>query len=229
MAYGIRRWGFRSFKFRDPLFGQNREEVFGLAERIARLPEPVQFSIETRIELAPPDVLKALKQAGLTSITFGIETPATETLRRHQRASVPRDRHHDFIARCRSLGIRTVAGFMIGFPDDTEQSIRGVLRYAKSLNPTFANFNILTPYPGTKFFRESCRFADDLPFSRFTVYTPVVPCEHLSAAEIQALHDKCFRQYYFRWEYLRDNADLLWPALRALGIGAVAWGARRAA
>ena len=43
---------------------------------------------------------------------------------------------------------------MIGFPEDTEESIHDVLRYAKALGPTFANFNIVTPYPGTEFFEE---------------------------------------------------------------------------
>lgn len=219
MRYGMRRWGFRSFKFRDPLFGQNRPHVFQLAERIGRLPKKIQFSIETRIESAPWEVLKALREVGLTSITIGVETPASDTLGRHRRTSLSSDRQHEFVARCRSLGIRTVAGFLIGFPDDTEQSMRAVLSYAKSLNPTFANFNILTPYPGTKLFREHCGSSGEVRFEDFTVYKSVVPNRHLSALEIQTLHHKCFRQYYFRWEYLRDNAASLWPRLRQFGVG----------
>ena len=108
---------------------------------------------------------------------------------------------------------------MIAFPDDTEQSIRAVLGYAKSLNATYANFNILTPYPGTKLFREHCRASGEPRFEDFTVYKAVLPGRNLSTEQIQALHDKCFRQYYFRWQYLLDNADLLWPGLRRLGVG----------
>ena len=49
IGLGIRRWGFRSFKFRDPLFGLNRDHVFRLAELLARLPQRIQFSVESRI------------------------------------------------------------------------------------------------------------------------------------------------------------------------------------
>ena len=74
MAQGIRRWGFRSFKFRDPLFGLRRTAVFDLAERIGRLPRKIQFSIETRIDLLPAETLRMLRRVGLTSITVGVET-----------------------------------------------------------------------------------------------------------------------------------------------------------
>ncbi len=45
------RHGFRSFKFRDPLFGLDRRRTLELAERLGRLPRQVQFSIESRIDL----------------------------------------------------------------------------------------------------------------------------------------------------------------------------------
>ena len=119
MRHGIRRWGFRSFKFRDPLFGSNRKMVYELAEQIGHLPRKIQFSIETRIELVPSEVLRALKEVGLTSITVGLETPADDTLKRYHRPPVRDDRQKEFIANCREMGIRTVAGFLIGFPEDT--------------------------------------------------------------------------------------------------------------
>ena len=39
IRHGMRRWGFRSFKFRDPCFGTNRRQVVRLAELIGRLPQ----------------------------------------------------------------------------------------------------------------------------------------------------------------------------------------------
>ena len=37
MRHGMERYGFRSFKFRDPLFGLDRKRVLALAEQIGRL------------------------------------------------------------------------------------------------------------------------------------------------------------------------------------------------
>ena len=49
MAQGIRRWGFRSFKFRDPLFGLHRTAVFDLAERIGQVEHRRTTQPEKRI------------------------------------------------------------------------------------------------------------------------------------------------------------------------------------
>jgi radical SAM superfamily enzyme YgiQ (UPF0313 family) len=222
MRQGIRRWGFKSFKFRDPLFGLSRERTLRIIEQIERLPrlsdgERIQFSIESRIELLPPETLRMLQRAGLTSVTIGIETPSDSTLRHYRRQTIDKDRQQAFIADCRALGIRTVAGFMIGFPEDTEQSIRRVRDYAIALRPTFANFNVVTPYPGTAFFDEMRSRLGAIDYSRFNVYTPLLKYEHLTPERIEWLLAKCFRRYYFRWQYLRENAALLWPALRRWG------------
>jgi radical SAM superfamily enzyme YgiQ (UPF0313 family) len=224
MRQGILRWGFRSFKFRDPLFGLSRDRTLRLIDEIHRLPRavgghPVQFSIESRIELLPLEMLRLLKRAGLTSITFGVETPSDPTLKNYRRTTINKDRQHAFVAACRALGIRTVAGFMIGFPEDTEYSIRQVLRYAMSLGPTFANFNVVTPYPGTAFFEQMRDRLDTIDYSQFNVYTPMLKYDHLTPREIEALLGKCFQHYYFRWQYLKENAVLLWPGLRRFGVG----------
>ena len=56
-------------------------------------------------------------------------------------------------------------------------------------------------------------------FARFNVYTPVLQYEHLTQDQVEMLLAKCFRHFYFRWQYLRDNAALLWPGLRRFGLG----------
>jgi anaerobic magnesium-protoporphyrin IX monomethyl ester cyclase len=214
ILHANRRWGFRSFKFRDPLFGFSQKGAHQLAEAIARLPQRIQFSVETRIELAPADTLRALKRAGLTSITIGIETPDEIRLRSYGRGSPGEDRQKEFIELCQRLGIRTVAGFMIGFPDDTEESIRRVAEYAQRLNPTFANFNLVTPYPGTAYFAENRHRIVETDLGRYSSYSPVFKYDGLTPAKLTGLSALCFNHFYFRWEYLCKNAHLLYPALR---------------
>lgn len=211
IQHDVFNWGFRSFKFRDPLWGRDRDQVYRLADLIGRLPQPIEFSVESRIEFLPPEVLRVLRRVGLTSVTVGLETPNTETLRRYRRTGIPDDRQAEFIATCRRLGIRTVAGFMIGFPEDTEESLRAVLDYALRVNPTFANFNIVTPYPGTPFFAEIRDRIDDFDFGKYNVYTPVLRYQHLTREQVENWHATCIRRFYFRWDWLRENAAVLWP------------------
>jgi radical SAM superfamily enzyme YgiQ (UPF0313 family) len=214
MRYGMERYGFESFKFRDPLFGLNRKKAIELAEGIRGLPRKVQFSIETRVDLMQDETLVELKKAGLTSITIGIETPDEDTLKRHSRVAIDDDRQKDFVRRCRDLGVRTVAGFMVGFPTDTEQSIIHVLNYARIVNPTFANFNIVTPYPGTGFYEEVKDEIADHDYSKYSVYEPVMKYKHLTPDRVKELHAKCFNKFYFRSRYFKENGILVWPQLK---------------
>jgi len=211
MQHGIDRYGFESFKFRDPLFGLNRKKALQLADEIGRLSKRVQFSIETRVDLMKKETLEALKAVGLTSITIGIETPDEHTLKKYDRVAINDDRQKDFVRLCRSMGIRTVAGFMVGFPDDTTQSIYDVLNYARKVNPTYANFNIVTPYPGTQFFNEVKDDVADFDFQNYSVYKPVMKYKNLTAEQVKELHGKCFSKFYFRSRYFKENGRLLWP------------------
>ena len=214
IRHGVEQYGFRSFKFRDPLFGLDRKRVLALVEKIARLPFKIQFSIESRIDLMRRETILALRDVGLTSITVGIETPSEETLRRYKRAPIKDDRQRDFVHFCREVGVRTVAGFMVGFPEDTEQSILDVLAYARQVNPTYANFNIVTPYPGTEFFNQVKGDIEDFDFSHYSVYEPILKYEHLTRKQVGDLHARCMRGFYFRSRYFADNAQLLWPSLQ---------------
>ena len=214
---GQERYGFQSFKFRDPLFGLNRKKALQLAEGIGNLKKRIQFSIETRIDLMKIETLAALKDAGLTAITVGIETPNEETLRKYSRQPVSDDKQKEFVVKCRELGIRTVAGFMVGFPEDTQESILSVMDYARRVNPTFANFNIVTPYPGTKFFDLVKDQIADFDYSKYSVYQPVMNYENLTSQQVSELHALCFNKFYFRSRYFVENARLLWPKLSRLG------------
>jgi radical SAM superfamily enzyme YgiQ (UPF0313 family) len=119
---------------------------------------------------------------------------------------------------CRRLGVRTVAGFMIGFPEDSTASIESVLKYAKSVGPTFANFNVVTPYPGTEFFAQVRDDVASFDFTKYSVYTPVMKYRHLTSEQVAELHARAFISYYFRSRWFAENAPLLWPSLRRLGL-----------
>ena len=155
----------------------------------------------------------------MTAITIGIETPDEATLKRYSRVAINDDRQRNFVTLCRSLGIRTVAGFMIGFPGDTQQSIWDVLNYARVVNPTYANFNIVTPYPGTPFFDEVRDQIADHDYSKYSVYQPVMKYENLTASQVAEMHGRCFEKFYFRARYVKENGLLLWPQLRRFLAG----------
>src|SRR5258708_21931796 len=115
-------------------------------------------------------MLKMLRHVGLASVTVGIETPSRDTLLKYKRAPIKDDKQSQFVAMCRGLGIRVVAGFMIGFPEDTRESIRARLRYPKTVDPLVANFHLCTPYPGPGFIDQTLPQIARRARSRYDVF-----------------------------------------------------------
>ena len=58
------------------------------------------------------------------------------------------------IDHCRARGIVTAAFYVLGFLQDDWNSIAATIDYATDLGSTFAQFKILTPYPGTPMFKQ---------------------------------------------------------------------------
>jgi radical SAM superfamily enzyme YgiQ (UPF0313 family) len=57
------------------------------------------------------------------------------------------------VGTCKRMGIGTVAFYVLGFLTDTWNSISATIEYSISLNSTYAQFKLLTPYPGTALYR----------------------------------------------------------------------------
>ncbi|MDD5166171.1 MAG: radical SAM protein, partial [Candidatus Omnitrophica bacterium] len=54
----------------------------------------------------------------------------------------------------RKAGILSQGLFMLGLPQDTEDSCRDTINFAKEINPDLVKFNVATPYPGSRFFED---------------------------------------------------------------------------
>ena len=59
----------------------------------------------------------------------------------------------DAFALTKKFGIRTMANFMIGCPEETEEDLNMTLTLAKELNADYTDFWITTPYPGSELYR----------------------------------------------------------------------------
>ena len=73
-----------------------------------------------------------------------------------------------------------------------------VLNYARQVNPTYANFNIVTPYPGTEFFLEAKNRGSGIRFFKIHGLSPGHAIRKPDGRRGQRLHGRCFAKFYFR-------------------------------
>src|SRR5258705_3002534 len=171
MAMLCEHYGKPHIKFRDPLFTLDRDRCFRLAEAIAARRLPVSFECETRMDDLDEKLIRALHAAGLQEISFGVESPDPLVLKKVARRFIPYEHMRKMIRLCWELGIATTAFYVIGFLQDTEESIEDLIRFACELDSTYANFKILTPYPGTPQFKQLKPLIFERDWENFDGYT----------------------------------------------------------
>lgn len=145
-----------------------------------------------------PRFLEKLAAAGCNQIFMGVESVSPVNLS----AVGKRQNHVEEYARmwdaCHALGIAVHAGYIIGFPADTPESIARDVETLKALGADQASFFILTPIPGSE---DHARMtAEGVPidqdFGKQDSFHPVVDHPRMTRAEWRAAYENAWRQFY---------------------------------
>ena len=84
---------------------------------------------------------------------------------------------------------------------DTAKSIEELRSFVNEIDPDFAIFGILTPFPGTELYEEAAQkgWIEDYNWSNYDMIHAVMPTETLSRKEVQEELYKCYRSFYGSW------------------------------
>jgi radical SAM superfamily enzyme YgiQ (UPF0313 family) len=146
-----------------------------------------------------------MKESGCRRIQIGVETGTEEGLRVLGKPARLDDFRHAFSA-ARRVGLETMGYFMLGLPTERNAvDVRATVRCAKSLDPDFAMFNVLTLYPGAALYddaRARGLIAGD-PWRAFAVapttdFDAPVWSESLPREALFALLREAYRSFYWR-------------------------------
>ena len=76
---------------------------------------------------------------------------------------------------------------MLGFLQDDWNSIAATIDYATDLGSTFAQFKMLTPYPGTPMFKQIEPLLTETDWEKFDGFTPTFKHPNLTERELRFL------------------------------------------
>jgi anaerobic magnesium-protoporphyrin IX monomethyl ester cyclase len=190
--------------FRDPLFTEQRERCLQLCDEIRARDLVLRFEAETRLDRLDRELLDTLYAAGFRAMSFGVESLSPTTLKKSGRRPIPESHQRHIIEHCRKIGIVTAAFYVFGFLQDDWSSIAATIDYAIDVGSTFAQFKILTPYPGTPMFKQLEPLLTETDWERFDGYTPTFRHPNLSATELRFLLGAAYTRFYMRPSYLAN-------------------------
>ena len=128
-----------------------RAERFALMDGLAKLPSDTVFFTQITMEAGEDEeFLDAMRRANIKGALVGVEAVTPEGLK---------DIYKDFNASGESLverlqgfrkhGVHVLGSFIFGLPSDRAQTFQATLSVAERAGLTFAQFVMLTPFPGT--------------------------------------------------------------------------------
>ncbi len=128
-----------------------RAERFELMARLAQLPSDMIFFTQITMEAAEDaDFLKAMKAANIKGALVGVESVTPEGLKDVYKGFNAAG--EDLVERLQTFrrhGIYVLASFIFGLPSDRPQTFDATASIAARGEVAFAQFVMLTPYPGT--------------------------------------------------------------------------------
>ena len=188
-----------------------RDERFQLMHRLADLPADMNFFTQITMEAAEdPQFLMAMKKANIKGALVGVEAVTPEGLK-----SVYKDFNQSGENLVRQLqtfrthGVHILGSFIFGLPTDREHTFDATLRVAQRANLTFAQFVMLTPFPGTVDFDrwekaqgKQVRTIGEVPITRYWLIPPEIrpkmfmPHPTMSSDELRALTQGVWDRFY---------------------------------
>lgn len=197
------RAGVKFFFFTDDNFARNPvwEEIL---DRLIVLRESEGWPIEIMLQVDTlshriPRFIEKAAHAGCSNVFIGIESLNPKNLLEADKRQNHLDQYRELIAAWHAAGVSTHASYIIGFPHDTESSVREDLeRLITEIQPQRASFFILTPLPGSADHKQMVARGVPLEpdFNAYDSTHVCFPHPHLDPETWRRLYREAWERFY---------------------------------
>jgi anaerobic magnesium-protoporphyrin IX monomethyl ester cyclase len=209
IAYLVHNYDIRGVTFRDPNLTFDKKRAHAFAGELLKRKLDIRWGMEARTDRLDAELIDILHRSGLRSVEIGVESANEETLRGNLRKAIPKTHQEEIVRHCHRLGIRVIANYTLGLPNDTVQGIHETIRYAKKLNTFAIQFTVTTPYPGTPFYQRVKDRIFDPDWEHFNGWTSVYKHPAIAPDELHRLREFAYVSYHLRpryvWRFLQST------------------------
>jgi len=211
------RFGVQHINIYDDLFTANRKRITELCDLLISKPLDINFNCAVRVKQTNDDLLKMLKKAGCLTISLGIESADQEILNKHK-SGVSLDDVVDTVRRIKVAGIRTKGLFIMGLPEETEESIQKTSDFIISLDLDEMNMTKFTPFPGApiwKTIQKEGTFKNDWRLMNCLNFV-FIPKGISSKERLDQLYNRHIKRFYTGHQWIRKFNRRIWQNRHSL-------------
>ncbi|MGQ9461264.1 MAG: B12-binding domain-containing radical SAM protein [Candidatus Bathyarchaeaceae archaeon] len=203
----------KNIEFVDDTFTLNQIRAEKICDGIIERGWDITWGASSRVDTITKKIAEKMKKAGCWILFLGIESGCQRILDAiGKRITI--EQVKKAVKVVKDAGIKVLGSFIIGFPEDTVESIRQTMDFAKSLNLDWAEFSILTPYPGTPMFNfaveNNLLLTND--WSKYTAIDPTMKIKDVTEKRLKSFLQKSYISFYLRpkivWKWIRNKQFL---------------------
>ena len=143
--------GYRAIGFMDDNFIWNETRTRQICDIMRR--HNMVWGCQARVDAITEPIAKMLSESGCRYVDLGIESFDADILKYIQKGITPNDIYHS-IKLLKKYNVPVKLNVLIGSsPLETAQTVKKTLREAKKLDVDQVMFNIVSPFPGTKYYQ----------------------------------------------------------------------------
>lgn len=196
----------RTIFFYDDNFAANPARTKRLLRRMVEERLTPRWSAMTRVDVCrDPEMLELMKRSGCGYVYLGLESVNPDTLKKYRKGQTVED-IANAVRQYHRHGISVHGMFMAGSDDDDDRTVFETVRFARKVQLDTMHFTIVTPLPGTDFYRDLSAEDRifDLDWSHYDGLHAVFRPRNMSPAQVQrgALVDS-MRKFYTPWQFCR--------------------------
>jgi len=136
--------GIQEIHIFDDTFNVNRQRVIDMCREIIRRGLKISWSARARVVPMDREMISIMKQAGCRRLHVGVEA-FDDYILKSIKKNITLEQIYSFFALCNEFKIDTLAYFIVGFPQETEEYHKSLFERLKKLNATYLYLNILYP------------------------------------------------------------------------------------
>ena len=142
---------FHQINIADDLFTADKKHCLAVCDEIVKRRLNITWTSFARVDTVSEKILAAMKTAGCSAISFGIESGNPQILKTIKKG-ITREQVVKAVNMCRRTGIKPYASFILGLPGETSQTIRETMAFGEELKSHGLSygFHLLAPFPGTE-------------------------------------------------------------------------------
>jgi tRNA A37 methylthiotransferase MiaB len=195
--------GVNRFFITDDNFARNKDWE-AIYDRIIKLREEDGLDVRFMIQVDTlchkiPNFIEKSKRAGVTRVFIGLENINPANLLAAKKRQNKITEYRKMLLDWKRVGIMTFAGYILGFPNDTPESIKQDLEIIKQELPLdMLEFFILTPLPGSEDHQKLSAKGVwmDPDMNKYELEHVVTGHEKMSKQEWQGAYESAWRIFY---------------------------------